>query len=247
MLAIVDAVLVGMFFLFRVLPWSRPGPWRLIWATASLAFVLFSLGETSAMLHGGTAVSFEVQAPLFGAILATTTCLILVYVHGVRVSDEALTLALTDELTQLPNGRAFTARLGAELQAPPTFSVAYIHLSGLGAVNDLFGAHRGDILLKGFAGILREHAGQDDFVARLGGDTFAMLLAGPPERASDVTQDIQAALRQMANREADTIHLGVAIGVVPRAEASDPGRLIRLAYRAMQEVERTGVGGVAEG
>ena len=48
-LAIIDAVLVGMFFLF------------------------------------------DVQAPLFGAILATTTCLILVYVHGVRISDEALT------------------------------------------------------------------------------------------------------------------------------------------------------------
>lgn len=29
-LAIIDAVLGGMFFLFRVLAWSRPGPWRLI-------------------------------------------------------------------------------------------------------------------------------------------------------------------------------------------------------------------------
>jgi hypothetical protein len=29
-LAIVDALLVALFFLFRVLPWSRPGPWRLI-------------------------------------------------------------------------------------------------------------------------------------------------------------------------------------------------------------------------
>src|SRR5678815_3080933 len=122
-LAIIDAVLVGMFFLFRVLPWSRPGPWRLIWFTATLAFLLFSLGEASAMTRGGSAISFDVQAPLFGAILATTTCLILVYVHGVRISDEALTLALVDELTQLPNSRAFSSRLQAALRASDPFSV----------------------------------------------------------------------------------------------------------------------------
>jgi diguanylate cyclase (GGDEF)-like protein len=245
-LAIIDAVLVGMFFLFRVLPWSRPGPWRLIWITATLAFLLFSLGEASAMTRGGSAISFDVQAPLFGAILATTTCLILVYVHGVRISDEALTLALVDELTQLPNSRAFSSRLEAALRASDPFSVAYIHLQGLGAVNDLFGAHRGDILLTGLAGILRGHAGRGDFIGRLGGDTFGMLIAGPPGRASDLTQVVQASLRDMANREADTIHVVISVGIVPRTEASDPGRLIRLAYRAMQHAERAGVTGVVE-
>jgi diguanylate cyclase (GGDEF)-like protein len=245
-LAIIDAVLVGMFFLFRVLPWSKPGPWRLIWITASLAFVLFSLGETSAMIQGGGAVSFEVQAPLFGAILATTTCLILVYVHGVRINAEALTLALIDDLTQLPNSRAFTARLEAELRAPEAFSVAYIHLQGLGAVNDLFGAHRGDILLKGFADILREHAARGDFIGRLGGEQFAMLLAGPEARVDEVTERIQASFRQLAVREAGGIDLVVAIGTVPRTEASDPGRLIRLAYRAMQDAERAAGGGAVE-
>src|ERR1700716_712964 len=105
-LAILDAVLVSMFFLFRVLPWSKPGPWRLIWITATLAAALFSLGEASAMVTGGTAVSFEIQGPMFGAILATTVCFILVYLHGSRISEHALTLAFTDDLTQLPNSRA---------------------------------------------------------------------------------------------------------------------------------------------
>jgi diguanylate cyclase (GGDEF)-like protein len=239
-LAIIDAILVGMFFLFRVLPWSKPGPWRLIWMTASLAFLLFSLGETSAMIQGGGAVSFEVQAPLFGAILATTTCLILVYVHGVRISAEALVLALTDDLTQLPNSRAFTTRLEARLREPDAFSVGYIHLQGLGAVNDLFGAHRGDALIKGFADLLREHAARGDFIGRLGGDQFAMLLTGPEARAAEVTQRIQASFRQVALREAGGIDLVATIGTVPRTEASDPGRLIRLAYRAMQVAERAG-------
>lgn len=239
-LAMIDAVVVGMFFLFRVLPWSKPGPWRLIWITASLAFMLFSLAETSALVQGGAAASFEVQGPLFGAILATTTCLILVYLHGVRINDQALTLALTDDLTQLPNSRAFTARLAVRLREPDAFSVGYIHLQGLGGVNDLFGAHRGDTLLKGFADLLRGNTVSGDFIGRLGGDQFAMLLTGTETRAGEVAQRIQASFRELALREAGGIDLVAAIGTVPRTEASDPGRLIRLAYRAMQDSTRAG-------
>jgi diguanylate cyclase (GGDEF)-like protein len=227
-----------MFFLFRVLPWSKPGPWRLIWITASLAFLLFSLGETSAMIQGGGAVSFEVQAPLFGAILATTTCLILVYVHGARLSEEATTLALMDDLTQLPNSRAFTTRLEARLREPDEFIVAYLRFQGLGMVNDMFGPHRGDVLLKGFGDLLREHAGRGDFIGRLGSDQFAMLLAGPEARVDEVAQQIRAGFRSLALREASGVDLRVTIGTVSRSEASDPGRLIRLAYRAMLDAER---------
>ncbi|MEX2047783.1 MAG: GGDEF domain-containing protein [Chloroflexota bacterium] len=239
-LAIIDAVVVGMFFLFRVLPWSKPGPWRLIWINASLAFGLFSLGETSAIMQGGSAVSLEVQGPMFGAILATTTCLIFVYIHGVRLSEQALTLALTDDLTSLASSRAFSARLEFQLREPAAFSVAYINLQGLGAVNDLFGAHRGDKLLKAFADLLRANAGSGDFIGRLGGDQFAMVLAGPEERAAEVTERIQTAFRQLGPREAAGVDLVASIGVVPRTEASDPGRLMRLAYRAMQEAKRAG-------
>lgn len=244
-LAIIDAVLVGMFFLFRVLPWSKPGPWRLIWITASLAFALFTLGETYAMLQGGSAVSFEVQGPLFGAILATTACLILVYLHGARLNEQALTLALTDDLTHLPNSRAFTARLELRLHEPDAFSLAYIHLQGLGAVNDLFGAHRGDTLLKSFADLLRQNVGSSDFIGRLGGEQFAMIVTGPEEHATEVAQRIESSCRDLSRREGGGIDLFAAVGTVPRTEASDPGRLIRLAYRAMQDAKRAAESGIS--
>ena len=239
-LAIIDAVLVAMFFLFRVLPWSQPGPWRLIWITASLSAALFSLGEASALIEGGNAVSFEVQGPMFGAILATTTCFILVYMHGARIGEHALALALIDDLTQLPNSRAFDVRLAARLRGPDAFSLAYIHLGGLGTVNDVLGAHRGDALLKGFAGLLREHTDGGDVVARLGGDQFALLLIGPEARAGEVTRRIQASFRDLIFRELAGMDVVPAIGIVPRTQASDPGRLIRLAYRAMEDARRGG-------
>src|SRR3982074_2202291 len=160
-LAILDAVLVSMFFLFRVLPWSKPGPWRLIWIIATLTAALFSLGEAAALMQRGTAVAFEVQRPLFGALLALTTCFMLVYLHGSRISEHALTLAFTDDLTHLPNARAFSARLDDRMRGGDPFSLAYIELSGLGSINDLYGVGRGDEFLKSFAAILGQNARED--------------------------------------------------------------------------------------
>ncbi|TMF81425.1 MAG: GGDEF domain-containing protein [Chloroflexi bacterium] len=231
-LAILDAVLVSMFFLFRVLPWSEPGPWRLIWIIATLTAALFSLGEAAALMQRGTAVAFEVQGPLFGALLALTACFMLVYLHGSRIGEHALTLAFTDDLTQLPNSRAFTARLETSMQGSDPFSLAYVELEGLSALNDLYGAHRGDAFLQSFARILLDSAGHGGAVGRLGGVQFAMLIA--PENAPGINERIASALHSLVVHEFGGIEMNAAVGIVPRSEASDPGRLIRLAYRAMR-------------
>jgi diguanylate cyclase (GGDEF)-like protein len=240
-LAILDAVLVTMFFLFRVLPWSEPGPWRLIWIIATLTAALFSLGEAAALMQRGTALTLEVQGPLFGALLALTTCFMLVYLHGSRISERALTLAFTDDLTQLPNSRAFTARLESTMQGPDPFSLAYVELEGMSSLNDLYGAHRGDAFLRSFAGILLENAGHGGAVGRLGGVQFAMLIG--PDEAAGVADRIASALHTLVVRDFGGIEMNAAVGIVPRSEASDPGRLIRLAYRAMRH-SRIGLTGI---
>src|SRR5260370_917949 len=55
-LGIVDALLVAMFFLFRVLPWARPGPWRLLWLVPGLTSVLFIPAELVSLSTQGTAL-----------------------------------------------------------------------------------------------------------------------------------------------------------------------------------------------
>jgi diguanylate cyclase (GGDEF)-like protein len=234
-LAILDAALVALFFLFRVLPWSEPGPWRLIWITASLAAMLFSLGELQAMIKGGDALAFEVQGPLFGAILAMTACFILVYMHGARIGSRAIALALTDDLTQLPNSRSFSETLAAQLRQPEPFSLAYIRLDGLGVVNDVLGPSRGDALLKGFADLLRARTSNGDRAARLSGDRFALILSGDDARASEESKKIQESFREMTFRDLAGIDVVTHIGIVGRDQASDPGRLLHLAYRKTQD------------
>jgi diguanylate cyclase (GGDEF)-like protein len=237
-LAIVDAVLVALFFLFRVLPWSESGPWRLIWIVATLSAALFTLAEMSALIHGGSALSFDVQGPLFGAILAMTAGFVLVYMNRTRIGEREHALAMTDDLTQLPNKRAFTDHVATLLRRPDSFSLAYVHMDGLARVNDVLGAHRGDLLIRAFADLLRARTVASDLVARLGGDDFAVLFVGPEERAAEIGKEIQSAFRDVAISDFAGAEVPLSIGIVPRTEASDPGRLIHLAYRAMQGAAR---------
>src|SRR5260370_19497803 len=110
-LAIVDALLVAMFFLFRVVPWAKPGPWRLIWLVAGMTSVLFIAAELVALTSQGTALALEHQIPLFGAIFAVTVGFILTYLGGQQVTERALTLSETDGLTGLGDARAVDLHL----------------------------------------------------------------------------------------------------------------------------------------
>ena len=56
------------------------------------------------------------------------------------------------------------------------FSVALFDLDGLKAVNDRYGHLPGDELLRAFAKILDAPRAASDYVARIGGDEFAVLL-----------------------------------------------------------------------
>src|SRR5258708_7661429 len=127
-LAIVDALLVAMFFLFRVLPWARPGPWRLIWLVAGMTSILFIAAELVALTTQGTALALEHQIPLFGAIFAVTVGFILTYLGGQRVTERALTLSETDSLTQLRNPPAFDLHPGDLLKRKQRFALWYLHV-----------------------------------------------------------------------------------------------------------------------
>jgi hypothetical protein len=59
-----------------------------------------------------------------------------------------------------------------------------------------------------------------------------MLIA--PEKAPGVAERLTSALHKLVVHDFGGIEMNAAVGVVPRSEASDPGRLIRLAYRAMR-------------
>ena len=233
-LAIVDALLVALFFLFRVLPWSRPGPWRVIWLIAGMTSLLFIAAELVALSTQGTALSMEHQIPLFGAIFAVTTGFILTYLGGQRVTERALTLSETDELTQLGNARAFDLHLGDLARRRQQFALLYMDVDGLKRVNDTLGHAAGDAALKRVAGVLRGAMRLRDQASRLGGDEFAALLFG-----ADVTQARAIAEAVLTGLAAENEHLepdhrvGASIGILPDAQRFTTTEAVRAADTAM--------------
>lgn len=94
--------------------------------------------------------------------------------------DRVRLLSMTDELTGLPNRRAFLRRLEDEVGRVKRYGIpiamTVIDLDGFKAINDKYGHGGGDAVLRGYAehvlSIFRHH----DMVARYGGEEFAVIL-----------------------------------------------------------------------
>jgi diguanylate cyclase (GGDEF)-like protein len=109
------------------------------------------------------------------------------------------TLANTDALTGLPNRRAWDATVALALQEAAAsgrpLCVALIDVDNLKLVNDRDGHAAGDEMLQEAADAWREVLRGRDYIARYGGDEFAVLL-GDCDR--DEAQNVVERLRQAA-------------------------------------------------
>ncbi len=95
----------------------------------------------------------------------------------VALQEELRFLALHDPLTGLPNRSGLEQRLGAAPSAPEV-AVGVIRFDNFRKVNDTFGREAGDALLCEMARRLKSNLRATDFLARIGGDEFILLIAG---------------------------------------------------------------------
>ena len=93
--------------------------------------------------------------------------------------DHVRTLSLTDDLTQLPNRRAFLQRLEDEIDRSRRYqyplTIALLDLDEFKQVNDRHGHAVGDQMLKQYASDILSQFRRHDLVARYGGEEFAIL------------------------------------------------------------------------
>jgi diguanylate cyclase (GGDEF)-like protein len=92
-------------------------------------------------------------------------------------------MASTDALTGLPNRRAWETNLTRALLDGESFALAMLDLDHFKSFNDTHGHPAGDRLLKETAAAWREELRSGDFLARIGGEEFALLLpkCTPPD------------------------------------------------------------------
>ncbi|RMM40850.1 hypothetical protein ALQ78_02724 [Pseudomonas syringae pv. aptata] len=89
-------------------------------------------------------------------------------------------LALHDNLTGLPNRALLTERIDRAMkranETGGCFALMFMDLDGFKPVNDAFGHHTGDLLLRQVALRLRNSLQRRDTLARVGGDEFVLLV-----------------------------------------------------------------------
>jgi diguanylate cyclase (GGDEF)-like protein len=164
----------------------------------------------------------------------------------------AMAIALTDDLTALPNRRCFQGQLadriraGAETALP--FAVGLIDLDGFKPINDIHGHPAGDDILRQVAARLARAIEGRGSAARMGGDEFAVLCNGfgARDQARAFGDEIQAIFATPFVVNGLDIALTGACGfALFPSSAAEPDELVRLADAALYRAKATGRGGVA--
>ncbi|MBI2803062.1 MAG: GGDEF domain-containing protein [Gammaproteobacteria bacterium] len=177
-----------------------------------------------------------------------TTYLVTLLAADIKFSRTALQDASeTDELTGLPNRRAFEETMQREFERATrqarVFSILVIDADGLKPTNDAYGHAAGDRLIREIANSLKATLRASDHCARYGGDEFVALLAdADANRALDAAERLRLCVANTSfdvggNRVNATVSIGVA--TYP-TDATDVEQLLSVADRALYQAKNDG-------
>ena len=173
-----------------------------------------------------------------------------VLADSLTLANQELThLALHDMLTGLPNRTLLADRIQQAMQAVKEqggcFALMFIDLDGFKPVNDAFGHHMGDQLLREVGLRLREDLRSQDTLARIGGDEFVLLvqLTQPDDALGLAERQVVLINRafQVAEHELK-ISASVGIAMFP-GNGSSPQELLMNADAAMYHAKGMGKNG----
>ena len=156
-------------------------------------------------------------------------------------------LADTDPLTRIWNRRAFDKRMADvydDQRSVMFHALILADIDGFKAFNDHYGHPVGDRILQGVAQILKTQSTTDCFVARTGGEEFAIIVEGLSEEA---TMKVAEAIRLAVEKAEFVIGAGVrnygpddelrlfhiSLGVCMAADAGDAEELYAKADQAL--------------
>ncbi len=153
-----------------------------------------------------------------------------------------------DQLSGLPNRRHFIENLQEKLDAlvqsrtNGRVVVAYIDVDRFKDVNDTLGHQAGDTLIMQVAARLKKSLSPGDFLARFGGDEFAVMRwsAGPSD-ASDLTSRLRVAFDDGFDIYGQQVRMTASVGIsVAPDHGGSPAELMRHADIALYQGKNQG-------
>ena len=168
--------------------------------------------------------------------------------------EQVKTEALVDFLTGIPNRKAFdqalTEQIGDAKTDMKSLSLLLIDIDHFKRFNDEFGHLVGDHVLKFVVKKIRELVKGRDFLARFGGEEFAVILPQTPlEGAQTVAENIRNYFAQAKLKEISTLRnlgkISVSIGVACYRSGESPEALISRSDMALYSAKNAGRNRVA--
>lgn len=176
-----------------------------------------------------------------------------------QAEEEIRRLAFYDGLTGLANRMLFLNRLDHEISSAARhsqiFALLYIDLDQFKRINDSFGHHVGDLLLKKVSKSLQECIrntdiasrlnwnDQDAMIARLGGDEFTIILSNihEPKNAEIVARRIIKEVPQSCMLDGHEVSITPSIGIsLFPTDADEASTLMVYADVAMYQAKKSG-------
>ena len=173
--------------------------------------------------------------------------------------EEIRQLAFYDSLTGIANRWLFQNRLEHEIQKAKrqneTFALLFLDLDHFKKINDSYGHHIGDLLLKNTAQILLEcirssdticRKNEEEFdstVARFGGDEFIIILSNikNPESAAIIARRIIKEVPAVQNLQGHMLTITASIGIsIFPSDGTEPEILLKNADYAMYQAKEYG-------
>lgn len=162
--------------------------------------------------------------------------------------DEYKRIANTDALTRLSNRRAFEDRLISIFDnqlTRPTTALVLADIDHFKRVNDSYGHPVGDKILATVASIIRANVRREVFVARVGGEEFALIMEGATvEEVTTACERIRRALEATPFKNSRTrVDYGpvtISLGICMASEAADSGELYNKADLALYCAKNAG-------
>jgi diguanylate cyclase (GGDEF)-like protein len=154
---------------------------------------------------------------------------------------------LLDPLTGIYNRRAYDKHIKEELQRyhryDHQFSLLLFDVDHFKHINDTYGHAIGDLCLKEIINRIRTILRESDFLARVGGEEFVVILPATGEaQAVDVAEKVRKAVEKTEFiHDQDTLPITISVGVTA-VQSTDhaPNTLFSRVDKAMYEAKNSG-------
>lgn len=162
--------------------------------------------------------------------------------------EEYKRIANTDSLTRLSNRRAFDDKLIAiydNMRNRNTTTLILADIDHFKKINDSYGHPVGDKILATVATVIKANVRKDIFVARTGGEEFAIIIEGNSEaEAAQVAERIRRSLEATPFKNSKTgVNYGpvtISLGLCVAGAADDPNDLYSKADIALYSAKNSG-------